>query len=128
MGMMRSLFFEPIRRIQLERANKLAEDEGNAKRLAAERDQAALDYESGLTEARRKAQLLIQEKRQASRLDGEKSVAEARQKAQAELDAQLADLAKQRDEAYAAMAADKQSLVETILAKLKGQVPAGVGH
>ncbi|MBX2859851.1 MAG: hypothetical protein KTR14_01355 [Vampirovibrio sp.] len=127
MWLMKGLFFDPIARIKEEREQKLSGDRQNAQQLAQDQLQLAEDYEANLAKARADAQKLIQEKMQAARQSASATTDEARQKATAELEAKMAELDREREEAYQQLTQQRADLVGIIVGKVTGGKMAAVG-
>lgn len=119
-GLMKAVFFDPISRIKEERERKKYEDAENARKLMAEFEELTVGYEAQLAEARKKAQSRIVELQQKAKKEASEAIQAAREKAQSEIDGQLAELARWREEAYGQLTGERRSLMRQIIGKVTG--------
>ncbi len=126
MLLMRAVYFEPVRRIKEQREAKKAVDRKDTEAFVEEHERLRLEYETGLKEARLKAQKVIQELRQDAKKQAGETVGQARDSVREELDRQLEELSRWREEAYAKLVEERKALVRTIIDKVTaGRIPAG---
>ena len=100
MGLMKTLFFEPVAQILNERATTLDGDTTAAKDAQQKHQEAVSAYDERLRAARQQAQALIQEQREEARAKAAVTMTEARTKAQAELASEMEQLAQTRQTLY----------------------------
>lgn len=118
MLLMKNLFFDPIRRIKAERAQKIETDEQTARTLVKEFEVLNQDYEQELKVARQNAQKLILESREAAKKQASSQIAQVRQDTAAQLEQQMNDLAQWREETYQQLAPERTLLANGIIEKL----------
>lgn len=100
MGLMKTLFFEPVGQVLNERATTLDGDITAAKDAQTKQRDALHSYDERLRNARQQAQVIIQERREEAREKASATIAEARSQAQAELATQMDQLAQTRQSIY----------------------------
>jgi F-type H+-transporting ATPase subunit b len=126
MLLMRAIYFEPIRRIKDQRERKKLEDREQADSSLAEYTRLQEEYEASLRDARRRAQQVILEVRQGAKKTASETVGKAREEVRQDLERQMAELARWREEAYGQLAEDRRALAGTIIQKITaGRIPAG---
>ncbi len=119
--LMKSFFFDPIARIKQQRELKLAEDKDQAVSYLQEREKLHGQYEADLAAAKRRAQQVILEGRQKAKSAASQTVMTAREKAASEVEAQLAQLAEWREEAYRKLDQEREALTRMIVQKVVGK-------
>lgn len=100
MGLMKTLFFEPVGQLLNERANTLDGDTTAAKEAQQRHEEAIASYDERLRSARQQAQAIIQQRREEAREKAAAALTEARSQAQAELATQMDQLAQTRQSIY----------------------------
>lgn len=127
MGLMHSLFFGPVMRIKTEREGTIESDLGKSAEALEKSNRLAIEYQLKLGEAKRKAQLLVQEKRDKAKTDAAEKVKIARENAVQELDSKSARLKKTRETVYQELQPHRETLVQSIVEKLKGRQRSAAG-
>lgn len=117
---MRAIFFEPIRKIKLEREHAITSEREGALALTQQQADLLAKYEAALTDARRKAQQVILERRQEAKKSASETVVKAREEAAGSLDAQMRDLAAWREQSYVQLAGQRHELARIIVNKVSG--------
>jgi len=121
---MKAIYFDPMLALKKERERTLDDNRTSTQRFSEEFESVHAEYEAGLKQARQEAHRLIQELRTQTKQEAQETLSRSRTDALADTDRQLAELAQQRDEAYARMQPDRASLARLILDKVMqgGQV------
>ncbi|MDX2084897.1 MAG: hypothetical protein SFZ03_05855 [Candidatus Melainabacteria bacterium] len=119
--LMKALFFDPVSRIQQQRQAQLVEDQRSADAYLAEKARLEANYQQGISEARMRAQALIQEKRQLARQQSQAVVLEARNSAQARLDKQFEALSRWQLDTREALQPHVREVAAVIVHQLFGE-------
>lgn len=118
MYVMKAIFFDPVLGIIKERDGKMLDDKNQAVSLRDQLVDSEATYEQGLKDARKKSQEVISDIRGQAVQQSADAIAEARKKASAELDKQMEDLDKWREESYANLSSERANLTSIIINKV----------
>lgn len=126
MILMRAVYFEPIRQLKEQREAKKRVDRKDTVAFVEEHERLQLEYETGLKEARKKAQQVIQELRQDAKKQASVTVGQARDNVRSELEGKMEELSRWREESYAKLGEERQALAQAIINKVTARrIPAG---
>lgn len=115
---MKTQFFTPVMAIKTERENTIAAGHQVSKEAEDKTTQLTEACRVQLAEAKRKAQLVISEKREIAKGNAQQKLTEARDLANQHYDAQARQLQSQSQSVYNNLASQKDELVQLILARL----------
>ncbi|WP_373531107.1 hypothetical protein [Vampirovibrio sp.] len=118
-AIMQAIYFAPIMKIKNEREQKLTDDQQSTADFLARFEQLHADYEAGIKQARLEAHQVIQNARQQSKTSAQQMVIESRTVAQGETDQKMAELHQWRESTYQQMEAERASLTQSVIAKVK---------
>lgn len=112
---MRTVYFEPIRRVKAEREALLHAQQQDAVAFAAQCARTQAELDARLRQARQEAQARIQRSRQAAKETARGMAAAARETARQTLEEQLADLARWQAETYHTLGSERPHLAAMVL-------------
>ncbi len=115
---MKAIFFDPVLGIIKERDGKMLDDKNQATTLREQLVESEATYEQGLKDARKKSQDVISQIRGEALQKSAETVADARKKAGAELDKQMEELDRWREESYASLSSERANLTSIIINKV----------
>ncbi|MBK8191336.1 MAG: hypothetical protein IPK79_12905 [Vampirovibrionales bacterium] len=115
---MRTIYFEPIRRIKAEREALLRHEQQEAAAFAAQCERLQAELEARLRQARQEAQQRIQAKRQSAKDSARGMMASARESARQTLDAQLEELSRWQAQTYEELGVERRHLATLALERI----------
>lgn len=118
MVMMKKSFFDPIRGIKQEREKKLLDERQSAQTILKEQQTLESNYETGIRDARKKSQEIIQEFRTEAKAKADAKLNESRQQAQSHLEKGMDELSSWRNETYSQLEHERQELAKHIIQRL----------
>lgn len=126
MVLMKLIYFDPMLKLKAERDQKTVGDRELAVEAQNEYYKSLEAYEEQLSQARQKANAIIQEKREEAVRAGQAVVAEARLSAQQDVDQKMAELASQQAAVCEELFSERELLKQSIIQKVKRKSKAGV--
>ncbi len=127
MVFMNGLFFKPIMKIKQERKQTIDTSHQAVKDVADKTAILSQEYQQQISEARRKAQQLIQEKRDWAKDQAGAHLGNARKDALDSLEHQTKQLKENRENVYQELQSHREALVETIIEKLSERQTSAAG-
>ena len=121
MGLMKSIYFDPVARVKQARQNKLAGDQKSAQDFLQDLDHLKHAYEAGLAEARAKAQQVIADIRRKAKASAGEAIHLAREDARTALDIQMAEMHRWQEEAYQELSQERPQLAKRIIQKITAE-------
>jgi F-type H+-transporting ATPase subunit b len=118
MLVMNNVFFTPMLNIKNEREDTIEAGKTAADEAARKTASLTAEYQSHLAEARRKAQQIIQEKREWAKGNAQTHVTKAREEANSHIEAQSSQLKASRDKVYESLQEQREDFSRTIVEKL----------
>lgn len=118
MALMQKIYFSPLMAIKHEREGAIDTGRTSAEEAARKTAQLNVEYEQQLAEAKRKAQHIVSEKRDAAKGKAAEQVAAARQKALEEIETRSRQLNEARENVYQSLLPEREALAQTIIQKI----------
>ncbi len=115
---MNAIYFSPILKIKTERENVIHSGNQAANEATGKMSTLSEEYDAQLQEARKQAQLIIQEKREQAKHAASSKVSKARESVLQEIESNLAGLAEAKDRIYESLQPQREAFVKTIIDKL----------
>lgn len=131
MGLMKSLFFEPLLQIKLERDTMVETSHQETQNSQKKAEEVEYEISLRLSQARHQSQTLIQEFREKARAQASELIATAKKQATEQMNAQKGVLHQAQDAVYQELRSEQDEWAQSIAQKVKaggraGRSPAGV--
>lgn len=128
MFVMKGLFFEPIMTLKREREGTVEAGQQAAEDAVQKRTHMLREYEQQLTEAKRKAQAVIQEKREWAKSSAASHLGKSREQALSDYEKQAALLKEARERVYQELQSERDAMAKTIVEKLNERQASSVAR